>query len=283
MSYMDDYRILQKENSISLLHNSNQIAEVCLKNWELEKFNMRVGSFNIQKEFYDTFTYEHTYRALEELVLLSRQEFELIELHLVINHYNVISAFEQLGFRLVDSRIDFITLMKKNEIEFVSDPEREVMAASEDDLQQIIDLTTVSFTNNPDYYSRFKNRNYFTEAQSNTYFSAWITNNFQHPDSYSAVIKENKKTIGYFIYRKDGTHNDIPLYKGIMTAVHPDYRGKNLHIYMQSFLYKLFPDEEFYLYNGTQLTNKPVITNHFKSGKRLNSVMLTFYYHSGSK
>lgn len=79
------------------------------------------------------------------------------------------------------------------------------------------------------------------------------------------------------VSKKSGLFQGIPLYKAILAAVNPDYRANSYHLHMQAYLYKQFPEKQFYLDNTTQLTNIATIKNHIKSQKKLNRIVLTFF------
>jgi hypothetical protein len=64
----------------------------------------------------------------------------------------------------------------------------------------------------------------------------------------------------------------LPIYKGILTAIDSDVRGKNTHLVLQSFIFKQIKEEQIYIENATQVSNIPIIRNHIRSHRMLDSV-----------
>lgn len=90
------------------------------------------------------------------------------------------------------------------------------------------------------------------------------------------MIAEYDNTIAsFFIIERVKDYENLPRFKGILTAVKKEHRGQKLHLAMQSHLYKHLGIEKFYLDNTTQLSNMPVIKNHIKSNRRLHQMSLT--------
>ena len=67
-------------------------------------------------------------------------------------------SLEDRGFRIVDTRISFITKLRREELRVV-DPECEVgllRLATRADLDEILELTRASFVDNPTFISRVR-------------------------------------------------------------------------------------------------------------------------------
>ena len=190
---------------------------------------------------------------------------------------DLISIVEDNGFRLVETRITFITLIEKqNSIQYTSGEEN-ISFATNDDLEGILSLTHKSFLNNPSFFSRYKNRSFFSYQETKRYYSAWIENHMYDDNTLFAVLKIGGNVIGYYIYKCIGKYNSKRFYKAILAAVDPGHRGRQYHLVMQSFLFKHISDETFYLDNTTQLTNFPTITNHMNSKKRIERIEFIFF------
>ncbi len=149
--------------------------------------------------------------------------------------------------------------------------------AQPEDLPTILALTKVSFCKNPAFFSRFKHPEYFSEKESENYYCAWITNHFSDPKSLMAVLHDKGAVQGYFFYRKDEIHEDLPVYKGMLAAVAPAYRQYKSHLALQTFLFDRIPHDRFFVDNTTQLTNFPILKNHITAQRQLKSVTFIFY------
>ena len=154
----------------------------------------------------------------------------------------------------------------------------EISFATKSDLEEILRLTHKCFTNNPSFLSRFTNTRYFSQEETNRYYTAWIENNIENQSSLFFVLKKDQKIIGYSIIKEAGEKEGKKIYRAIFTALHPDYRGHNLYFLIQSFYCNYLPENRFYLDSTTQLTNLAMIQNQIKTQKTLDHIDLIFYW-----
>jgi hypothetical protein len=263
--------------TVSCLQHEKTMLSLKIREWETKFFNRVFGSLTIHPRFYTHEQTEVLRSALESVLSKADADYDLIELHCHISGTRIIGIIEDQGFRLVDSRITFLTFMEKRNLNDDLSHSGSFFFATPDDLSDVLHLTHESLTDNPSFSSRFKDPAYFLPEETRRYYSAWIENHFDDPDSFFAVSKDNGKTIGFFIYKREGLCEGAPVYKGILSAVAPDYRGQRLHFGMQSFLHNHLPEEQFYVDNTTQLANLPTIKSHIRAGKHLDRIELTFY------
>ncbi len=270
----EDAKGLSLETAVGSL----PLATLTDKPWETEFFNRRTGSLTLAPEL---LTQSETVRdeVVTEVVRWAENKgFDLLELHLDIRSMPLVPCLEASGFRLVDTRITFITLMNKNDLARFEVDLGVVRLATPEDRDAIIVLTHRGFTDNPTFLSRFKDSTYFTQRDSERYYEAWINNHLEDDDTLFAVWEVDGKLAGYFIYKRAGTQEGELIIKGILAAVAPEFRGHKGHLFMQTFLYDLIPEPQFYLDNTTQLNNYPVIKNHVTSQKKLDRIALTFFW-----
>ena len=277
-----NFRLINNgDGSIGVCEEKNESSFFSLKTktWESDFFKRKFGTIQIDRV--DHINSLSDKQVIESLVLLmefaDHDNYEIIEIHIDINNMRLISFLEETGFRLVDTRITFVTLIDKDENELKPSPVGIIEYAVPEDLEEIVNLTNESFIDNERFFSRFKDERYFTKDETKNYYRAWISNHIQDKDTYFIVMKDKGRIFAYFFYKRGGVFHGKALYKGILTAVAPEYRGSNLHLYMQSYLYKEFSEKEFFLDNTTQLTNIPTMKNHIKSQKQLNRIELTFF------
>jgi len=209
-----------------------------------------------------------------------RAGFVLLEIHFEVGAIALIPLFEELGFRLVDTRISFVTLIDKSLSKKYAVAIGETRFAVPADFAGIIELTHKSFTHNPEFIARFKNRTYFTPAESENYYAKWIENYLEDPETLFAVVENGGRIVAYSFIKAQGQKQGEILYKAILTAVAPDFRGHRTHLALQSFLFAAIPEKCFYFDNTTQLGNYPAIKNHINSKKTLTSVGMVYYRRS---
>lgn len=214
---------------------------------------------------------------LRLLEFADKHHFCLLELQCTVSAVGVVPIFEELGFRLVDTRISFVTLIETPLLESYTAPVGQIEWVMPDDLDEIISLTHTAFTHNPEFFSRYKNAEYFSPSESEKYYAAWIENHIADPDTLFAVIKDRHSVLAYSFFKSYGRYRGEKLYKALLTAVDPQSRGHRLHLALQSFLLQSIPENRFYLDNTTQLTNIPAIRNSISSRKTLTSIGMVYY------
>jgi hypothetical protein len=282
----DHFTLIKEDKSIRVVSTKNGkvMASLRIKEWETEFFKRTFGSLTTDHNLLVTLPNESIYSAFDSLLSYADEnQYDILELHLDISGLALVPVLEDNGFRLVDTMATFITLIEKKHLEKYSSDVGEMGFAKKNEIEQILRLTHQTLTNNPSFLSRYKNRIFFTQEESERYYSAYILNHVDNKDALFAIWKTEDQVIGYFIYKRADRYKGKQVYKGILTAVHPEYRGYKAHLVMQSFLYDYFPEEQFYLDNTTQLTNFPTIKNHMRSRKNLNRINLTFFRPKGGK
>lgn len=257
---------------------SHDRFRIDLKEWDSEFFERPIGLLTWEGGPVLSESRTADRNALLELCAdADNSGYELTECHVDLSDFAMVSCVEDAGFRLVDSRIRFLTRWDLRDVEVVEPRWGRIRAATIEDRARIIELTHEGFTYNREFVSRFKDPDYYSETDARRYFEAWIDSTAFADDGVTAVFEVDGDVIGYFIYLVRGSHDGLAVVKGVLTAVAPEHRGANAHLAMQSFLYRQLDLAECYLDNVTQLSNTPVIRNHVRHGKRLEQTALTFY------
>jgi hypothetical protein len=210
-------------------------------------------------------------------VAVDEAGYRLVECQVDLVDIAMGSCLESAGFRLVDSRIRFLTRWNRDVSDSFEPRWGHVRAATVEDRDRIIELTHLGLTLNPGFVSRFKNREFFTESDTRRYFEAWVDSSAFADDAATAVFETDDGVSGFYIYRVAGEHDGLPLVKGVITAVTPEQRGAGAHRAMQSFLYGRLGLDEYYIDTVTQLSNTALIRSSLSSGKRYEQAALTFF------
>lgn len=242
------------------------------KNWESDFFGIEIFKLEVDLD---------NFEISEVKDKLSEVSFDFIEFNLDVREIQDAYLFENLGFRLVGSRAEFLTLRKNGDIEknYEESFDIELRLHNSGDNAILLKLTEQFFSANNSFRSRYLNNYYLGEGNKKVedYLKTWISNSILDQNSIIAIAEDDKKQmVGYFIYKRNGDYNKLPLYKGILSIVTKEHRGKKLHLKLQDYLIAKIPFEEFYLDNTTQLSNISVIKNHIRSKRKLNLAFLTF-------
>jgi len=246
--------------------------------WETEFFNRRFGRLKIDLTGVHDFQVSVLDEALKAVLSFGdKNGFDVIEIQLDISWIHHSCLFEDNGFRLVDTMLTFLTLMKKPEMESLPRPVGDLSFASEEMKDEILDLTRTCFTSDPIFKSRFNNERYFSRLDTERYYSTWIENHIGDKNTLFAVRRDGGKVVGYLLYKKIGEYSGKPLYKGLLSAVAPEYRGRGIYPNLVSFVYEHIPEGEVYFNSTTQLANLPAIKDYIKLRRTLDQVKMIFY------
>lgn len=249
----------------------NKIFKVSKRNWESNFFKKEM--WELQIDFNQSFTSDE----LKQFLTTIPSEVEILEINFSVTYFDQVYKLEECNFRLLDSKIQFLTKVNKKEVIDVNKANNiksfKVRDAIDLDEIRIIELVNKYFVEGNRFKSRYKNRLFFTPAETKKYYEQWVKFSFQEKDMAISVVESEGYVVGFFIFQRKRIEGDIH-YKGILTAIEREYRGENLHIELQEFLYDKFNDDEFFIDNTTQLANIPVIKNHIKTGRQLKQITL---------
>lgn len=245
------------------------------KDWDSSFFGREIYSLGIE-----------SISAEDELNLLISQAENngawAIECNLKPDFFDYAVMLENCGFRLVDSRVEFLSFVDKSQLDLsVSPPFGLLRCVEQNDLAVIRELIIEGLVDNPKFFSRFKNLKLFTRDETINYFNAWIEKTFNESPELFCVWEVDGKVVSFFNFLEYGYVNSLPLYKGILTAVSKNFQGYRAQNFMQSFLFGTFPVDQWALESTTQLVNTAVIKNHIKSQKSFKESILTFYFSKG--
>ncbi len=246
--------------------------------WETEFFGRRFARLVIDAEETRDFDAEGLAEPLQEVLSYGdRNGIDLIELELDVSWIHHSHLFEESGFRLVDTKLRFVTLKQREGMEGAPPQKEDIAFVSPDMKDELLDLTHKAFTDNPSFKSRYTNKRFFSRSETERYYEAWIENYMEDGDALFAVMRDQGKIVGYLVYAKTGEHEGKPLYKAGLAAVAPGYRGRGIYFSLGSFIYRNLPESEVYLDMTTQLSNLSTMRNLIKAQRRLDRVQLVFY------
>lgn len=174
----------------------------------------------------------------------------------------LLTAAQKLRFSLVETLVEFVTTVSGSHVDFA-----DIRLATKSDLPAIVQITHQMYTEDAGFQNRFMNKVFFTKEMASRYFELSVVNCFKSQGAVSCVADIDGEIQAYFMMSKIGDQT----YKGMMTAVKPSARGKQLHTRMQDFCYGQV-GKPFQIVNTTQLSNLVVINNHIKKARKLAKV-----------
>lgn len=246
------------------------------KEWESEFYGQDIFKVELSDQ---KWKYQDIDRLHMELsALISSAPSGVFELELDARYLFLSATIEDLGFRLWDSRFQFLTSFKANELpvyKYSLPDSASLRAYRPDDLEEVLEINNAFLIRDDQLISKYKSP-FFPKGSAAKWFSAWVRNSLQE-GALCSILEEDGRIKGYFIYAEKGEYHDLPLFKGILSSIDPQYRGRNLHLALQEYILKnLIPYPEYYLDNTTQISNMPIVKNHFSSRRKPGSIKLVF-------
>ena len=273
-----EYRVEENQTAVWHPDFSDPLITVAPKKWESAFFNRSFATLEIDSSLLSASNWDALNPFFQKLLQQAdRQEIALIELSLDSRGFGLIPTLEAAGFRLVDSKVNFLTMINRHQVIRFDPAVGRLALATPDDLPAMLELTKNCFVHNPSFFSRFKHPDYFSVRESERYYCAWITNHLDDPKSLMAVLHHSEAVQGYYFFRKEKDHEALPVYVGKLAAVSPEYLHQGIFQALQTFLFDRIPHDRFFVDNATQLTNFPVLKNHITAQRRLQSITFIFY------
>ena len=264
--------------SLRIYKDEKPIVMLIQKEWETEFFQRTFGGLTIDHHTLLELEVQERENIFKQIINFADESaLSLVEIKCDIEAMPLISIMENFGFRFVEGRVTFLTLIEKPVDTNISDKLGKIMFATKKDLKSLLDLTNTCFTYNPNFISRFKNRYYYTVEETRRYYTAYIENYLSKEGSYFGMLKKGETIVGYTILESGKFFEGKKIYKAILSAVKPGYRGKNLYYAIQSSVFFELPENIFYLENTTQMTNVSIIRSHIRANKRLNNIEVILY------
>lgn len=190
---------------------------------------------------------------------------------------------EDIGFRLVDSRMIFVSEMTLHDISKQDVPYGVLRTFEPRDIDWVRQLTIANLVDNSSFHSRYKDRRLFTRDESIRYYNAWNELAYRDSPHLFAVWAIEDEVAAYFTYVQAGFERELPVFKGGLTAVDPRHRGHGVQNKLQAYLFTRMGAQRWIIDNTTQMTNTAVLTNHMRALKKYRGSALTFYRVTGDR
>jgi hypothetical protein len=213
----------------------------------------------------------------KELAELDARGVFGVECQINIRNMDVIPHLEDMGFRLVDSRMEFITHTFRGEAD-IQAPVGDFRRYEDRDWDELAAITIENFVDNPNFKSRYTNPNLFSREESVRYYLQWHKWVLDvSPDLFLSWVDGEKYVGFYSILRLPDAERGIPNYKVGLLAIHADYRSHNGQNLMQAWLFRETSDTDWTTINSPQLTNTAGLKNNIRSGKEFKAAELFFF------
>jgi hypothetical protein len=254
------------------------VAAVRPNDWETRFFGRRFGLLETQAALLASLPVEARERAVALAAAAADEDgYHLLQAQIDVRSLEVAAALEATGFRLVDTRVKFLTRVDRRRAPRHDPPLGVAGLARAEDRDALLALAQEGLTANPGFHSRYKDRAYFTPEETSRWFTAWVENDLADPETLLAVWRVEEGPVAFFGYAHRGQREELPLYQSTLAVAAPHRQGHKAHIFLQTTLFDAMPADEFWVWGATQLTNGPVIRNNVALGRRLERIQLVFF------
>jgi len=240
------------------------------KGWDSDFFSREIHRLSLTASF-DKANLQRDLRRLDAAGVWG------IECLLPAGRMGDAADLEELGFRICDSQLVFVSEISVGGLRPVRAPYGLLRNVRPEDLPQIDELTVRCIVDNPRFQSRFKDPRLFSRDESIRYYSAWNRLAFKEDPDLFAVWEVEGGVVAYFNLLRRGIQAGKVLLKGGLTAVAENHRGHGAQNTLQVFLFHRVGPSRFLLNNTTQLSNLPVIRNHLRAGRKFDHSALIFF------
>ena len=246
--------------------------------WETAFFGRCIGSLIIDAAGLAARSPQERDEAVAaEVTAADAAGYALLQARLDVRALDLAASFEQAGFRLVETRIEFLTRLDRRTAPRHASPFGSTALAGPEHREALLALVDEGLTHNPDFHSRYKNPAYFSPEETARWFAAWVDNDLADPETRVAIWLAPEGPIAFFGLARSGEHGALPLYKSTLAVAAAPSRGHKAHIFLQTVLFDALPHDEFFMRSVTQMTNGPVIRNNIALGRRLDRIELVFF------
>lgn len=242
------------------------------KEWDSEFFGRLFLSADLSREIST-----EGWKELElEIEALKAGGAWLLEARLQSSHFHNATKLEDLGFRLVDSRLEFSTLTRRSEAVH-SIPTGHFRWYQGSDWSSLEGLTRSQFATNANFKSRYNNRQYFSEEESHRYYMQWHRWALESENPLFCVWEVDGVFAGFYSILRQSVRGSVPRYKVALAAVEPPFRSYGAQNQMQFWIFENAPDEEWLTINSPALTNLSGLKNNIRAAKELSYVEAYFF------
>ena len=259
--------------------NSQDIFNLQRDDWNSEFFNRNFGIAKLNKPAFVEQNVQNLSNQIQKLLKLGYDKnFNLIQLDVGIEQSSLIEALQESAFHLVETKVIFVTEINDSAQILGKNDYKYCRLADMSDMDQIFNLTREAFTYNSSFYSRFKNRRYFSPDETKKYYDAWVKNNLLKDGSFIAVYTKSKNILGYTLILEKGLYADSKLYKAALSAVRFDYWGKEIYSVLSNYAFCYIGLDKFFFDNTTQITNLAMLRRYIKLKRNLSRIEHIFYW-----
>ncbi|MFH1331523.1 MAG: hypothetical protein ABIJ48_12875 [Actinomycetota bacterium] len=254
------------------------VAAVRPNDWETRFFGRRFGLLETEAALLASLPFDAREHAVALAASAADEDgYHLLQAQADVRSLEVAAALEVAGFRLVDTRVEFLTRLDRRLAPRHDPPFGVAGPAGPQDRDALLALVQEGLTTNPAFRSRYKDPAFFTPEETSRWFAAWVDGDLADPKTLSAVWRVEEGPAAFFGYARRGEREGLPLYKSTLAVVARSRQGHKAHIFLQTALFDAMPADEFWVRGATQLTNGPVIRNNIALGRRLDRIELTFF------
>ncbi len=249
--------------------------------WESDFFKKKIGRIVYKRDDISLLQQEQVRQFLDRLIEKEKEKFHLIQIAFDANDYFLFTPSQQSGFEVVEIRSVFRTTIHRHEKVLPQKNLYQLEIASDKDLNSIKALLHRSFTDNPGFFSRFKNEAYFAIDEAKRYYEFCIESAFADNNIKLAVCKDNtSKVVGFMsiIESDNDKHTSLPVLRTGLTAIAREHQGKGVYSSLNSYILSSVEYDNYIHQNITQSYNLAMLKNYNRLQKKfyINEYILYF-------
>ncbi len=192
-----------------------------------------------------------------------------------------IHAFEEAGFLLVDTLLDYSVDFRKVEFNKIPVPEVaqgvKIRFAEKRDADELADLARLSFAN---HFGRYHSDPHISRKNATQTYVEWMNSSLNGYADYFVLAEIDDRIAGLSIWKKTSTlEKNLPIRLGHYSigAIHPDFFGRRLFSILTYEGMKLLQPEVDMIEGPTHINNYAVQRGYARLGWQISDARHSFH------
>lgn len=239
-----------------LLENDSIVINIGRLDWDTRHFGIVMGSMEIGEKQQNYSKGNVEALLVEALEMANQEGLEHLSARLEPNRKKIIHACEDRGFRLMDTRIEFIFDYRASDIKEINN-QCILREGRAEDEEKLVRISLESFSN---YIDRFHSDEKIDNNKADKLYELWVRNSYRGYADSIIVAESEDDIVGFSTFKEHAGETDSGEKIGeiVLSAVSKKARGKGVYTSMINEGVRIGKGKINYLLVKTQIDNTAV-------------------------
>ncbi|MDF2673279.1 MAG: hypothetical protein K0R09_1544 [Clostridiales bacterium] len=238
------------------LENNFIVVQIEKLDWDTNHFGIVMGNMTIHQKEQPPSRSDIDSLIGEAMNRANKEGIEHISIRLEPDSKKLIHACEDRGFRLMDTRIEFIFDYKATKLKEVKN-QCILREGRAEDEEKLVSISIESFSN---YIDRFHSDEKIDNAKADKLYELWVRNSYKGYADSIIVAEIEGEPVGFSTFKEFVSQTDKGEKMGeiVLSAVSQSARGKGVYTSMICQGVRMGSGRMDYLLVKTQIDNRAV-------------------------